>query len=35
MFNVDMGMFFGSLVFLGTFHLDGSDVHDGVGSVRL
>ena len=33
--NVDMGIFFGSIVFLGTFHLDGSDVHDGVGSVRL
>ena len=33
--RVDTGISFGALVLLGTFHFEGSDVHEGVGLVRL
>ena len=33
--RVDTGISFGALVLLGTFHLEGSDMHEGVGLVRL
>ena len=33
--RVDTGISFGAMVLLGTFHFEGSDVHKGVGLVRL